>query len=80
MAKTHKEAVKDRFAVMRTGRFEREVKAWQYYSVFDFCRMAGYDREQSEEIAKWCRDQAKAGDVREWTDLTVRIVEKEVVM
>lgn len=78
MARKQNEPVKERFAVMKSGRYKKEVKAWQYYSIFDYCRSFGCDRDEADRIARWCREKAVAGDTREAGELSIRIVEKEV--
>ena len=80
MARKQAEPVKERFAVMRSGRHRKEVKAWQYYSIFDYCRSFGCERDEADRIAKWCREKAAAGDIRELAGLSIQIVEKEVAV
>ena len=80
MPRLKKEAVEtDRYAVMTGYRMKKVVRAWQYYSVFDFCRWFGKDREESDRIAKWCRDKAVAGDSVEEDGFSIRIEERVVL-
>ena len=78
MAKKQIEPVKEKFASMRIGRYRSDVKVWQYYSIFNFCRTAGIDREESDRVARWCRYSADVGSEYITPDLSIRIVEKEV--
>ena len=78
MARKQPETIKEKFASMRIGRYKSEVKVWQYYSIFNFCRTAGIDREESDRVAKWCRDAAEAGSEYITPELSIRIVEKEI--
>ena len=78
MARKQTEPIKEKFASMRIGRYKSEVKVWQYYSIFNFCRTAGIDREESDRVAKWCRDAASVGSEYITPELSIRIVEKEI--
>lgn len=69
----------ERFAKLKSSGFKKEVRAWQYYSVYDFCRSNGATRAKSEEIARWCRDKAVGGDKYNGERFTIEIVEREVV-
>lgn len=72
-------AVKDRYAELISGRKKKLVKAWQYYSIVDFCRGFGRSREDADWIARWC-DKAKNGDYLEADEgFKIRIVERECV-
>lgn len=68
----------ERFAVMRHGNVKRVVKDWMYYSIFNFCRENGETRQRSDEIAKWARDQAKAGEKYETSGYSITLEEREV--
>lgn len=59
--------------LMRCGRHRTELKAGRYYSIYNFCREAGCDRETAEELAKWCNRKESAGKTREWGELTVQV-------
>ena len=78
MARKQTEPIKEKFACMRIGRHKSEVKVWQYYSIFDFCRSAGIDREEADRVARWCRGSADVGSEYITPELSIRIVEKEV--
>lgn len=80
MARKQPEPVKEKFASMRIGRWKSEVKVWQYYSIFEFCRTAGIDRAESDRVAKWCRDAAEVGSEYITPELSIRIVEKEIIV
>ena len=53
--------VKEKYAVLKSKRFKKTVKAWQYYSIFDFCRSFGRSKEDANWVAEWCM-RAKPGD------------------
>lgn len=80
MARTKKEeTAKERFAILKAGKEKREVKAWQYYSIFDFCRSFGRSREDADQIARRCRDKALDGAVLAVSEgAMIRIEEREV--
>lgn len=78
MARKNEGLRTEQFAVLKFPKYKREVKVWQYYSIFDFCRSAGCSREKSDELARWCRDRRTTGDEIAEGELTIRIVEKEV--
>jgi len=68
----------ERFAVLKEGKSKREVKAWQYYSIYDFCRSLGEDRSMSDKIARWCQREAVGGEYYEGKGYKISIVEREV--
>lgn len=78
MAKKVQESVREKFATLKVGREKLTVKAWQYYSIFNFCSVAGIQRAEAEALAKWCRAEAADGDRKEIGDLTISVVEREV--
>lgn len=78
VARKVQESVKEKFATLKVGREKLTVKAWQYYSIFNFCRLAGAERTEAEEIARWCRADASDGDRKEAGDLIISIAEREV--
>lgn len=46
----------ERYAVLRrAGREQGRVKAWQYYSIYGFCRECGETKEGADRVARWCR-------------------------
>ena len=71
--KRQAEQVTENDVVLRCGRHRRELKAGRYYSIYDFCRDAGCDRETADELAKWCNRKESAGKTREWGELTVQV-------
>ena len=60
--------------LMRYGRHRKEVKAGQYYSIYDFCRDSGCDRKTADELARWCREKDSTGLSREWGDLSIQVI------
>ena len=80
MARPKKEEpVKELFVVMKAGRERRTVKAWQYYSIYEFIRGCGVSREKADEIARWCREKATDGDRMDADEgFTIRIEEREI--
>lgn len=71
--KRQTEQVAENTVLLRFGRHRKEVKAGRYYSIYNFCREAGCDRETAEELAKWCNRKESAGKTREWGELTVQV-------
>ena len=79
MARSKKEEpVKELLAVMKAGRERRTVKVWQYYSIFEFIRGCGMPREKADEIARWCREKAAAGDRMDADEFVIRIEGREI--
>ena len=60
-------------AILRHKSSEKSVKVWRYYTIFDFCRDAGCDRAQSNEIAKWCKGKRSIGDEVNLHGIAVKI-------
>lgn len=71
--KRQAEQVAENDVILRYGRYRTELKAGRYYSIYNFCREAGCDRETAEELAKWCNRKESAGKTREWGELTVQV-------
>ena len=71
------ETVVDRYADMRSGRYKKTVKAWQYYSIYDFCRSCGESQLLSDKVAKWCMNKAKDGESYSGDNYVIMIVERE---
>ena len=70
--------VVEKFATLRSGRKKKTVKAWQYYSVFEFLRWQGETAEEADRIAKWCRDKASDGETLEKDGYSITVKEKEI--
>ena len=77
--KTEKTA-KVRYAILISGKHKKEVKAWQYYTIFGFCRDHGEMSQNANNIALWCRDRAKDGEAFESSGYSIKIEEREVVI
>jgi len=76
MAKKFDEKKKDIYAVM-TGHGDGSiVKAWQYYSIFNFCRFSGASSEEANAVARWCKN-AEVGDSKKLNGCLIRIMELE---
>lgn len=80
MARPKKETVAiEKYAILKYGRKQQIVKAWQYYSIYSFLMWCGEKREVAEKIALWCRDSAKNGDSRiSVLGYSISIEEREV--
>ena len=66
------------FAVMTSAGHKEVRKVYQYYSVFSFCRDCGETKEVAQEIGRWVRDKAQAGDSYHGANYGIEIVEREV--
>lgn len=71
-----KNQANEMIAVLICGKKTRKVKAWQYYTILDFCREHGESIDTSDEVARWCQRKAAAGDNYEGNGYRILIKEK----
>lgn len=78
--KKAEKTVTEKRVVLKSGRTKKEVGAWQFYSIYDFCRGFGATRNFANEIANWCRDRAICGEEYSGDGYSIQIVEREVIV